>query len=93
MNKLRDEQNSLKLFITKIFGNGELLDVTGIHELVAAGYPGGNEYSMTCIAEQLRDLQEEGLLSGDGFYINDEGEPVSLYRISEFGLGRLHECR
>ncbi|WP_432734536.1 hypothetical protein [Maridesulfovibrio sp. FT414] len=91
MNMVIEKQPPLKHFIVEIFGNGELLDATGIHELVSASYSDGAMLTPDELAAKLEELQDEGLLLDEGSYMNDDGKLIPLYRISELGLNRLHE--
>lgn len=86
-------QNPLKLYIAKIFGNGEPLDVKGIHELVCACYPGEKYCSVSTISEHLKSLKAVGILHEEGSYVDDKEELVSVYRISEYGLDKLHKAQ
>ncbi|WP_291329421.1 hypothetical protein [Desulfovibrio sp. UCD-KL4C] len=83
-------QKQLDLFITELFGNGEILDVKGIYELVITGYQNAKDCSMSCINERLEELKDTGILLDEGSYFDDSGEQVSLYRISECGLDKLY---
>lgn len=86
-------QKPLKLYIADLFGNGEALDVKGIHELVSAYYPGEKYCSANTVSEHLKSLKAVGILHEEGSYLDDAGELVSVYRISEYGLDKLHKAQ
>ncbi len=93
MNMMKQTQKPLKMFITEIFGNGELLDVKGIYELVSAYYPDEKYCSVSTIEEHLKSLKAVGILHDEGSYLDDSGELISVYRISEYGLDKLHKAK
>lgn len=93
MNVQVKAQKPLKMFITELFGNGELLDSKGIHELVSDFYPGEKYCSLSCIEEHLKSLKAVGILHEEGSYLDDVDNIVSVYRISEYGLDKLHKAQ
>ncbi|TIH18136.1 hypothetical protein D0S45_06160 [Marinifilum sp. JC120] len=83
----------LKLLVAEMFGNGEQLDAKGVHELVASYYPDERYCSPQMIQELLLSLRAVGILHEEGSYVDDSGELVSVYRISEYGLDKLHKAQ
>ncbi|WP_415719392.1 hypothetical protein [Maridesulfovibrio sp.] len=85
-------QNPLKLYIAGLFSNGEALDVKGIHELVCAYYSGEEYCSVSTIDEHLKSLKDIGIIYEEGSHAGDAGELVTVYRITEYGLDKLHNA-
>lgn len=83
----------LKLLVAEMFGNGEQLDAKGVHELVASYYPGERYCSPQMIQELLLSLRAVGILHEEGSYMDEDGELISVYRISEYGLDKLHKAQ
>ena len=82
----------MKTRIVEVFKNGELLNAKAIHEIVLYDYPSERYCSIKTIEDHLKSLKAVGILNEEGSYIDDDGNLVSTYRISEYGLDKLHKA-
>ncbi|WP_147820618.1 hypothetical protein [Salidesulfovibrio onnuriiensis] len=85
-----DDITVLKGKVMDCFRFCEALNARAVHELVLERCPAEGGCSLPAVREQLRELKDEGLLSLESTYVDDNGSKVPVYRISEAGLDLLH---
>lgn len=83
----------MKMMVADCFGRGEALNARAVHDIISDHYPRERYCSVECVHEHLMSLKAVGILRDEGSYVDDDGDLVSVYRISEYGLERLHKAR
>lgn len=81
----------LKAMVAKCFSNCEPLTAQAVYDLVVDSYPSESYCSISVIEEHLKSLKAVGIIFEEGSYVDDDGNLVSVYRISEYGLDKLHK--
>jgi hypothetical protein len=82
----------LKAMVAQCFNNCEALNAKAVYDLVRDHYPDEKYCSIPVIEEQLLSLKVVGILNEEGSYLDDDNRLVSVYRISEYGLDKLHRA-
>jgi hypothetical protein len=68
------------------------LNAKAVYDLVRDHFPNEKYCSIPIIEAHLQSLKVVGILNEEGSYLDDENQLVSVYRISEYGLDRLHRA-
>lgn len=79
----------LKMKIAALFRLYETLDPHAVLELVQDQYSGEKYCNLSVVEGHLQSLKAVGILNEENSFLNDEGELVCVYRISEYGHSRL----
>lgn len=79
----------LKMQIASVFRHCEALDPRAVLELIQDQYPGEPYCSLEVVSAHLQALKAVGIVNEEHSYLDDAGNLVPVYRISEYGLGRL----
>ncbi|MBG0791291.1 MAG: hypothetical protein H0S80_12430 [Desulfovibrionaceae bacterium] len=83
----------MKMRVADCFGQGEALNARAVHDIICDQYPTERYCSVRSVHEHLMSLKAVGILNDESSYVDDNGDLVSVYRISEYGLNRLHKAR
>ncbi|QJB56774.1 hypothetical protein [Pseudodesulfovibrio sp. zrk46] len=83
----------LKAMVAACFSNCEALNARAVYDMVVDDYPSEKYCSIPIVEEHLKSLKAVGILNEEGSYLNDDGQLVSVYRISEYGLDKLHKAK
>ena len=81
----------LKAMVAGCFSNCEALNAKAVYDLVVGDYPKEQYCSIPVIENHLKSLKAVGILHEEGSYMDDGGELISVYRISEYGLDKLQK--
>jgi hypothetical protein len=82
----------LKAMVAQCFNHCEALNAKAVYDLVRDHFPNEKYCSIPIIEAHLQSLKVVGILNEEGSYLDDENQLVSVYRISEYGLDRLHRA-
>jgi len=82
----------MKMMIAACFRQGEALNASAVFDLICDHYPGESYCSIATVRVHLMSLKAVGILKDEGSYLDDDDQLVSVYRISEYGLDRLHKA-
>ena len=75
------------------FSNCEALNAKAVYDMIRGEYPSERYCSIPIVEDHLKSLKAVGILNEEGSYLDDGGNLVSVYRISEYGLDKLHKAK
>ncbi len=80
----------LKAKAAEIFCDGQVYSAEKIFEQIASYYPNEKYCSVPVISAHLKSLKVVGILSEDESYLDEFGQLISMYRITDFGKSKVH---
>ncbi|QGY41880.1 hypothetical protein GM415_17715 [Pseudodesulfovibrio cashew] len=83
----------MKAMVAQCFSHCEALNAKAVYDLVRDHFPSEKYCSIPIIEDHLLSLKAVGILNEEGSYLDDDGQLVSVYRISEYGLDKLHRSK
>ena len=83
----------LKAMVAQCFENCEALNAKAVYDLVRDYFPDERYCSLPIIEEHLQSLKVVGILNEESSYLDDDRRLVSVFRISEYGLDKLHKAK
>ncbi|WP_319468577.1 hypothetical protein [uncultured Pseudodesulfovibrio sp.] len=83
----------LKTMVAETYADGQAYGAGEVFELVKSHYPNEKYCSDQVVAEHLKSLKAVGIIHEDGSYLDDSGQLVSVYRISEYGQSKVQKAQ
>ena len=82
----------LKTKLAEVFSDGKAYSATKVFKVIEPEYPNERYCSLPTVTDHLQSLKAVGILSDDTSYINESGDLVSMYRITEYGMEKVQKA-
>lgn len=87
MNRIKP----IKAKAAEVFCDGEIRCAAKVLQHIVSDYPNEKYCSIPTISAHLKSLKAAGILAEDASYLDESGNLVSVYRITDYGKNKVQK--